>query len=466
MRRTRSFLLTFVLLLLSGIIILIPLTISRCGLANGLSSRAFQVNPDKLKGENFPDTLDNYRRRNLKRLENVVYMDYAKESVFSDSQFAEFKYDLNTHLYGNTHSESPSATLSSSEVQKARKFLINYFGITQLTDYIVVFTYSHAQALKVIAESFPFTNKSKFYYSTSSSNNILGLRGFAEGKGAKTEAFNISGKTPKDFEENSFNMISFPLVDEFTGEVLSIEKMKKIIKKSNSSANYTATLVDASTYMANHKLDLKEVPFSAIAISFDKIFGFPNLGAAIISGKLVPLLKKPYFGGGTLVFAMPNQNYEKMRLKPSEKLEDGSLPFLSIASLKYGFGLMNDLGFDDTCLFQSEMGQRLYKGIKGITYDNNNPATVMYGPENIETIITFNILDENGKIIDYRKVVNAALEKNITLAGGCMSTPGSCHSSIGVKDEEAGAIRASVGWATTMADVDTVIQFIKSFIKK
>ena len=247
--------------------------------------------------------------------------------------------------------------------------------------------------------------------------------------------------------------------------------MKKIAESAKKSNGFTATLVDASNYLASHKIDLNDVPFTAIAVSFEKIFGFPNLGAAIISGDLIPKLIKPYFGGGTLVFAMPDDNYEKMRLKPSEKLEDGSIPFLSIASLKYGFKLLNDLDFDISSNYQHSMCQRLLKGLRGITHQNGKPGTVVYSPDSTENIVTFNVLDSNGNVLDYEPVINKAMENNITLAGGCMSTPSTCYSAMGVsnneiKNKKIGAIRASVGWATTMPDVDKVIHFITNYVKQ
>ena len=466
MKKTHTFLLTIDCILIAGIVLLVPLVLSRCGFPDTATLQNKFSNPQKLKGVDFSDTLDNYRNNNLRRLQNNIYMDYAKESIFADSQFQEIIKDFNTHVYGNTHSESPSATLSTEQVQQARTFLINSLGITSLTEYVVVFTYSYAQALKVVAESFPYTEKSKFFYSSTSSNNILGLRGFVEKAGGKSELFDITKKSEFSFEDNSTNIISFPLIDEFTGEVLTIEKMKQLINTPKGTSNYTITLADASLYLANHKLDLKQTPFTAIAMSFERIFGFPNLGCAIISGELIPKLKKPYFGGGTLVFAMPNEDYEKMRLKPSEKFEDGSIPFLSIASLKYGFEMLNNLGIDESFGYQRDMGQRLFKGLIEMA---NNKKVVLYSPQDIDTIVTFNLLDHEGHIVDYRKVLNEAKKSNITFSGGCMSTPGSCYKALGVDETEAekrpeiGAIRASVGWATTMSDVDKVIQFIKDF---
>lgn len=457
MKKTHSFLVYMIGLLSFGIIVLVVMVASE--ILNAEPSKLSSLPKFSLKGTTHAETVDNYRKKYMKRLENNLYFDYAQHNIYTDIQIRSFIKHLHKNLYGNTHSESPSAKLSSDLVNEMRDHIRKYFGIEKATEYIVIFTYSHAQALKLVAEAFQFNGNSSFLYSTSSSNNILGLRGFATEKGAKVQSFDIKSDTKFDFPQNTTNLIAFPLVDEFDGSTLSVAKMQKIIKNANSSA---ATLVDASIYLANHKLDLKETPFSAVAVSFDKMFGYPTLGAAIINGKFIKTLKKPYFGGGTLVFALPIEDHEKLRLRPSEKFEDGSLPFLSIAALKNGFQLFDDIDFNQMTSGIRNTFNRLYKGIKDLK------NVVLYTDQSSETIVTFNLIDKSQNIIDYKSVLAAAAAKNITLSGGCMNTPGTCMRSLqktseDLRSKDFGAIRASVGWATSFNDVDEFISFLKNY---
>jgi molybdenum cofactor sulfurtransferase len=83
--------------------------------------------------------------------------------------------------------------------------------------------------------------------------------------------------------------------------------MKTQLMSFNASSRGSVTLLaDASHHLQSGCLDLKTTPFSAVAFSFEKFFGFPSIGALVVSNSLIPRLVKPYFGGGTLVYALNN----------------------------------------------------------------------------------------------------------------------------------------------------------------
>ena len=65
-----------------------------------------------------------------------------------------------------------------------------------------------------------------------------------------------------------------------------------------------AVLLDAAKFVATAPLDLSRVPADFVAISFYKMFGFPTgLGALIMRNDSIHLLRRTYFGGGTLLAA-------------------------------------------------------------------------------------------------------------------------------------------------------------------
>ena len=451
-------------ILIFGIILLLSIGAFRC-IPQTNNQKNYKFTTNMLKGANFADKISILRQYDFQRLINSIYFDYAKESLFTDSQLKSFGDDLSKNLYGNTHSESPSSELSTNVIEDLRRYILNFFGTT-LSDYTVIFTYSSAQALKLIVESIPFDSNSVFYYSTSSNNDILGLRSLAKEKNSQLSSFNILNEKPSDFVSNSTNLITFPLIDEFDGTILNEEKIKEY-SLLNSPDYSVFTLVDASLYITNHKLNLKETPFSAISISFDKLFGFPNLGAAIVKNSLFKYLNRPYFGGGTLVYALTKTNYEKIRIKPSDKFEDGSLPFLSLASVQYGFKLMESLGFDNIFLYIKEIKNKFYEKLLNIRYLTGSPVIKIYN-NNSNSIITFNLLDKNNNILNYKDFLNYLNNKNIILSSGCMSTPISCYEKLGEKslNGEIGAIRISIGWATIESDINQFINCIKNYIKE
>lgn len=58
------------------------------------------------------------------------------------------------------------------------------------------------------------------------------------------------------------------------------------------------------------------------------------------------LLQKTFFSGGTVITATPDEHYHYWLPSPSARFEDGSLPWLNIMALRYGFEALGELGMD------------------------------------------------------------------------------------------------------------------------
>jgi molybdenum cofactor sulfurtransferase len=56
------------------------------------------------------------------------------------------------------------------------------------------------------------------------------------------------------------------------------------------------------------------------------------------------VLKKKYFGGGTVALSLTSKRYQIFREGISERFEDGTVDFMNIIALKYGFQMINSLG--------------------------------------------------------------------------------------------------------------------------
>lgn len=68
--------------------------------------------------------------------------------------------DLTSHLYGNPHSGSPSSQLSTDTIEAVRELVLEHFN-TDSTHYDVIFTSGCTAALKLLAESFPWSSSKK-----------------------------------------------------------------------------------------------------------------------------------------------------------------------------------------------------------------------------------------------------------------------------------------------------------------
>lgn len=58
----------------------------------------------------------------------------------------------------------------------------------------------------------------------------------------------------------------------------------------------------------------------------------------------LPSCPQMFWGGGSVALATSADDFHVLKCRPSERLEDGTVNFLDIASLRHGFALMQDLG--------------------------------------------------------------------------------------------------------------------------
>jgi selenocysteine lyase/cysteine desulfurase len=103
--------------------------------------------------------------------------------------------------------------------------------------------------------------------------------------------------------------------------------------------------------------------------------------------------------------------------------------------------------------------------------DGSSPIKIYGGDEGLTSITTFNFVDESGKGLDYRGYVESAASYNVAISGGCHGVFGSCYKQLGVGENDAdldnvGALRVSVGWATTESDIIKLKNWIMSVVDK
>jgi len=260
------------------------------------------------------------------------------------------------------------------------------------------------------------------------------------------------------------NLVAFPIVDAFDGTALQTPWMAELVRLNATSPATVITVADASDFLPTQPLNLTELPFDAVVFDSEKMFGFPKLGVLVMSTRLLGVLRKPYFGGGTLVYALTTRDREKMRLRPSERFEDGSLPFLNLAAVENGMRLIDSLGRAHVASSARAHVRTMVKALRSLKNADGSKAARVYGA-NRTTMVAFNFVHANGTVRDHRPYLASALRNNITIGGGCGGTPGTCFAALEVDEAELsrgtdrvdvsryGALRASVGWATTSDEV-------------
>jgi selenocysteine lyase/cysteine desulfurase len=83
-----------------------------------------------------------------------------------------------------------SSKLSSSSTSEAQEAVLNFFGAPP--GYVVVFTANCTGALKLVGESFPFSEGSSFVLGKDSHNSVHGIREYARRAGSNVSYINAT----------------------------------------------------------------------------------------------------------------------------------------------------------------------------------------------------------------------------------------------------------------------------------
>lgn len=218
----------------------------------------------------------------------------------------------------------------------------------------MIFTSGATAAIKLLLESFDwdayeeeddtfFNNDSAFFdrskappgaymYMQSNHTSVIGGREIAREKGIpffclqddELKSWLTKGSVHRQahsaFYSNS--LFVYPAQCNFSGKKYPLEWVKQIqnrvldsygLENKNRNSKWFC-LLDAATFCSTNDLNLSVVQPDFVCISFYKIFGYPTgLGALIVKNSSAHVLKKTYFGGGTVDISLPSQNFHKNR---------------------------------------------------------------------------------------------------------------------------------------------------------
>ncbi|CAL8109547.1 unnamed protein product [Orchesella dallaii] len=259
----------------------------------------------------------------------------------------------------------------------------------------------------------------------------------------------------------------------------------------NNNQHKWFVLLDAASYVATNVLDLSEYPADFVAVSFYKMFGFPTgLGALIVRNESAHVLKKQYFGGGTVNIAVPSQPFHVKRANLYERFEDGTIPFLSILAIRDGLDTLSRLcdSMDTIRERTFRLAQYFYKNLSSMHYGNGQLVAKIYSDTDYTSsktqgpVVTFNLLRSDGSIIGYSEMEQIAYLHDVHLRYGCFCNPGACRRHLKLLPDEVikqyeaghvcgdlndlidgkptGAIRVSVGYMTTQENMDFLLRLI------
>ena len=442
--------------------------------------------------------LDELRATEYARLDEQqhTYLDYTGAGLHAASQVREHAEWLASSVFGNPHSASPASSAATAAVEEARRDVLRWFNATR--DYIAVFTQNASAALKLVGESYPFGEGGRLLLTADNHNSVNGVRQFAAARGAAVEYAGLTFPELRlDRGDVSARLASapgaarrlfaFPAQSNFSGVKHPLDLVDE------AQALGWDVLLDAAAFVATNRLDLEAVRPDFVTVSFYKMFGYPTgVGCLLARRDALARLERPWFAGGTVNFA--TVQVRAHLLSPGEAgFEDGTLNFLAIPAVTIGLRHLERAGMDRIATRVRCLTGWLLQELMALRHANGRSLVRLYGPITTAMrggVVTMNLYDPDGHLLDYRRIEELAGATRISLRTGCFCNPGTGETAEHITEDDiqaaldhshdmslprflqfithrggksAGAIRVSLGLASTFADVQRFVEFAASF---
>jgi selenocysteine lyase/cysteine desulfurase len=440
--------------------------------------------------------LDKLRESDYARLDRGghVYLDYTGGGLYADSQLREHMQLLQTGVFGNPHSINPTSAASTELVERARASVLQFFRASP-EEYEAIFTPNATGALRLVGEAYPFHPGDRFLLTFDNHNSVNGIREFARARGAETTYVPSLPSDLRVDEEllpryltdtigDHHNLFAYPAQSNFSGVQHPVEWIEQ------AHAHGWDVLLDAAGYVPTNRLDLSRWHPDYVAISFYKMFGWPTgIGCLLARRDALAKLERPWFSGGTIVAAFVQREYYQSA-PGAAHFEDGTVNYLGIPAIEIGLRHLDRIGIETIHTRVTALGSWLLDALGSLRHGNGSPAAVIYGPRSWDgrgATIALNFLHPDGRVIDERYVDRVAAAHNISLRTGCFCNPGAGEIAFTISREtlvggefgdgmiledyigqiglpSGGAIRASLGLASNVADIRRLIDFTSAFV--
>jgi len=441
--------------------------------------------------------LDELRSTEYGRLDRdkQVYLDYTGAGLYADSQLKQHMELLSKEVLGNPHSKNLSSIRAIQYAERARTKVLQYFNADP-DEYMVVFTNNASSALKLVGESYPFGIGGIYLLTSDNHNSVNGIREFAQAKGASVRYTGLcSPELCADEAElrealaavcpGGHKLFAYPAQSNFSGVRHPLEWI------GEAQDQGWDVLLDAASLAASSPLDLSRWHPDFVPISFYKIFGYPTgIGCLLVRRKAAAKLRRPWYGGGTIVFSSVSAFDHYLNPGPAG-FEDGTADFLSYPAVEFGLDWIGSIGIDTIQTRVACLTGWLIDQLLLLYHRNGKPLVRLYGPQNMDRrggTVQMNFFNSSGAMIDCYTMEKLANQERISLRAGDHCNPGAREAAMGIRREDlvpcfsdkehktyeqflnglegkmTGTLRASLGLASNFADVYRFIQFAKTFI--
>ncbi|WP_433469689.1 aminotransferase class V-fold PLP-dependent enzyme [Spirillospora sp. CA-128828] len=430
--------------------------------------------------------LDELRAAEYRHLDVQTYLDYTGAGVAAEAQIRAHAERLTGHCYGNPHSENPTSSASTGLVDQAREAILAFFNASP-EEYAVVFTPNASGACRLVGEAYPFERGGRLVLTGDNHNSVNGIREFAKARGAEVVHVPVRGPGLRVREAEiraalggRRGLLVYPAQSNFSGVQHPLSWI------GLAQAHGYDVLLDAAAFVPANRLDLSLVHPDFVPVSWYKVFGYPTgVGCLIARREALARLRRPWFAGGTIQAVSALGGWHV--LAPDETaFEDGTLNFLSIPDVEFGVRWVEDIGMD---LIHRRVGcltSLLLRRLADLRHSDGSPLIRFYGPDGTDRrggTVAFNVLDPRGRIVDERIVARDSAAAGISVRTGCFCNPGAGEGAFEISEHalrgtagrrmrtlddylgvlglpSGGAVRASLGLVSNVADVDRLTEFL------
>lgn len=454
----------------------------------------------------------------------TTYLDHAGTTPYPRSLMEEFERDMNSHLFGNSHSNSPSSMLSTDSVESARLQALNFFKADP-EHFDLIFVANATAAIKIVVDCLSDYHRNEnghilqgfwYGYHADSHTSLVGAREISRTNARCFESDEEVEKwlstrearpiTPPPANGEALELFAYPAQSNMNGRRLPLDWPARL-RSSSKQGSEAYSLLDAAAYVATSSLDLSN-PDSApdfTALSFYKIFGFPDLGALIVRKAVGNVLtQRRYFGGGTVDMVIngrvdgPHEDmwHANKSMSLHEMLEDGTPAFHNIAALNSAFKVHQRLFGSMTSVAKHtcSLVERLYESMSTLSHADGLPlcqiykdSFSVYGDSKTQgPTIAFNIRNSKGDWIGKSEFETLAILNHIQIRTGGVCNPGGIAAALRISPEEmrdnfregvrcgndldemnrkpTGIVRVSLGAMSSTRDIDTCVRFLRTFV--
>ena len=416
-----------------------------------------------------------------------------------------FSKDMMANLFGNPHSASSSSQTSTQRIEDIRLRVLRFFNADP-DQYDLVFVANATAAIKLVVDGFRDCEGGFWYgYHRDSHTSSIGARETARNghhcfmSDEEVEEWLDSIKdSSKIGGGDGLGLFAYPAQSNMNGRRLPLSWTKRLRSRTKEKRVYS--LLDAAALVSTSPLDLSDASVAPdfTALSFNKIFGFPDLGALIVrkeSGQV--LQSRKYFGGGTV--EMVTCGKENWHIQKTgclhDQLEDGTLPIHSIIALDNAMTIYGKLfsSMKHVSTHTSSLAATLYNNLCALSHANGRKvcktykdASSSYADSSTQgPIIAFNLQDGAGNCISNAEVEKLANIRNIQFRSGSLCNPGGVAEVLDLQPWEmrrnfasghrcgnendvlggksTGVLRLSLGAMSNLQDIDRFISFLEEF---